>query len=97
MQQLSDDDINRMLSKAKQHQPLPQSDESAFENIMRKATDTSSAPQNIKFLQLRNAGIAMLLVIAVNVIIMSTANNKDEQQQQTATPYLQPYNLNLYQ
>lgn len=96
MKQLSDDEINRMLSKAKQYQPQPGGDEGAFEIIMQKATGLSNSEQSIKFLQLRNAGIAMLMVIAVNIIIINTAGNKDDRQQQTATPFLQPYNLNLY-
>lgn len=96
MKQLSEDDLNKMLFQAR-HRVADPAPEDAFENILKKAAkaDTTSA---IRFTQLRNTGIALLLVLAVNVFIVSTAGNKnpDKNRQAETTQYLQPYNLNVY-
>ena len=95
MKPIEDDDINSMLSGMKRNVPDTEN-ATAFDQILKRI----DAPmQSVKYLQLRNAGIAMLLVIALNVVIVAAAGREavaeTEQQQQSAS-YLQPYNLNLY-
>lgn len=93
MKPIEEDDLNRMLAGIKHN--VPDSTDT-FDHILKRVS--TSSPQRIKYLQLRNAGIAMLLIITINVVIVSATGKKTitETNQQQQPDYLQPYNLNLY-
>lgn len=96
MNQISDEDINRLLSRIKNNVP-DSGRPGGLEEILKKM-DTPETASRIRFTQLRIAGIVMLLMIVVNIIIMSSAGNKSTgvNNQEEPTSFLQPYNLNIY-
>lgn len=93
---MQENDIDQWLSGISRKVPKT-GDAEAFEHILHKLKAPEPASE-IRFVQLRNAGILLLLIIAVNVAIVTRSGNSipaNSSRQETA-PYLQPYNLNLY-
>ncbi|RYZ48887.1 MAG: hypothetical protein EOP49_17525 [Sphingobacteriales bacterium] len=83
--------LNRMKIQSPEHKPSAD-----FEHTWAKMT-VPVTDRQVPFLQLRNTGLALLLVVAVNLILLGASNlSANKVPEQTKAVYLQPYNLNIY-
>jgi len=89
-------DIDALLLQMRRDTPQHH-DRTAFEEIMKKA-GTRNYDTGVGFVQMRNAGIAILLILAVNIFVVIRPGDSDtaSQPSKNTSTYLQPFNLNLY-
>lgn len=89
--------ISELLRQART--AVPQHNEEAVFRHILDALDHSDAVRTTSFRQLRNTGISLLLLLAVNIGVWSFAGKRQVREQHPATQetFLQSYDLNIYQ